>query len=75
MADENEQEEAGKKHRDTMARLETLRSNVGTEISGIIDRYFDRTPADLAYERDERGYIKDDLRRVQSRIDETINNL
>ena len=75
MADEQEQAEAASKHRDTMARLQTLRSDVTADITEVIDRYFDLIPNDLVYERDDRGYIRDDLRRIQSRIDETINSL
>ena len=75
MADEQEQKDASKRHYDVMTRLQTLRSDVQQQISGIINRYYDRVPSDLKYERDDRGYIRDDLRQVQRRIDETINNL
>lgn len=75
MADEKEQQEASDRHYDAMTRLQNLRDDVRTEITGIIDRYYDRVPSDDAYERDDRGYIRDDLRKVQRRIDETINSL
>ena len=75
MADEREQQEARQKHDDNMRRLENLRDAVRDEITGVINRYYDRVPSDLIYEREERGYLRDDLRAVQRRIDETINSL
>ena len=75
MADEQEQSEARDKHSENMRRLENLRDDVRNEITNIINRYYDRVPSDLAYERDERGYIRNDLNSVQRRIDETINAL
>ncbi len=75
MADEQEQRDAREKHDRNMSRLQTLRDDVRGEISDIIDRYYERIPSDMAYARDESGYIIDDLRRVQRRIDETIENL
>ncbi|OGE88368.1 MAG: hypothetical protein A3J07_01045 [Candidatus Doudnabacteria bacterium RIFCSPLOWO2_02_FULL_49_13] len=75
MADEQEQQQAKDRHYETMGRLETLRSDVYNEIRAIINRYYERVPADNIYEREERGFIRDELRRVQTRIDETINGL
>ncbi len=75
MADENEQREASDKHSDTMKRLENLRDDVAAEITGIIDRYYDKVPSDLTYEQEDRGYMRDDLKKVQNRIDETIDSL
>lgn len=75
MADEQEQGEAREKHEDTMRRLQKLREDVKDEITSVINRYYERVPSDNIYEREERGYIQNDLRRVQRRIDETINGL
>ncbi len=75
MADEREQQEAKDKHYETMGRLETLRADVRNEITDIINRYYERVPSDNIYEREERGYIRDDLLRVQNRIDDLIKDL
>jgi hypothetical protein len=79
MAEENkkeeEREEARSKHRATMDRLGNLRSDVYSEITGIISGWENDPPSDLDYEREERGSIRDRLRGVQRRIDETIDGL
>jgi hypothetical protein len=75
MADEKEQNEAREKHESSMRRLQNLREDIKVEISNVINRYYESVPSDSIYEQEERGHIKDDLRRVQRRIDETIDAL
>ena len=75
MADEQEQNQARENHEQSMRRLQTLRTDLNTELTDIINRYYDRVPSDNIYEREERGYLRDDLRRVQRRIDETLDEL
>ena len=74
MADEQEQQEARDKHDATLKRLRDLRAGVDERINQIIDANYNYPP-DLIYEREERERIRDDLRNVQRRIHETIDEL
>lgn len=67
-------EEARRKHDDTIGRLRDLRTALDFLVNQIIDNH-SSYPSDLEYERQERGYIRDGLVRVQRRIDETIGRL
>ncbi len=75
MADEEEQREAQERHGESMRRLQSLRDDVRGGLTDIINRYYDRRMDDAAEERAIRGYVRDELRSVQRRIDETINSL
>lgn len=75
MADEEEQREAQERHSESMRRLQGLRDDVRDGLTGIVNRYYDRRMDDAAEERAIRGQVRDELRSVQRRIDETIDSL
>ena len=75
MADEEDQREARDKHLETIDRLGTLRSDLYSEMTAIMNDNDQTVPSDLIYEREERGRIRNDLRRLVDRINRTIDGL
>jgi len=75
MANDREQQQAKDKHYRSMGRLQDLRRDIDAELNRIINHYYDQVPSDLAYETEERGYLREDLRKIQNWIDDTLSNL
>ena len=75
MANEQEQREGQDRRGESMRRLQGLRDNVRDDLTGIVNRYYDRRMDDASEEKGIRGQVRDELRSVQRRIDETIDSL
>jgi hypothetical protein len=76
MADENdEKQQAGDRHYETMKYLQNMRDDVQRILKETINNHYDYPPENLASEQEEREKLRKDLYEIRARVDQTLNGL